>query len=330
MRILLIMPKFFDYHIIIKNELTQMGYEVDFFDDRPSTNAFVKAVIRLNKKMVNGYIKRYFNKIMKSVQSKKYDFVFLISGQSLSLSKEMIEKIKKSQKNAIFLLYQWDSLKNFGYIRDMYPLFDKCYSFDRDDVKNNANLNFLPLFYSNNYRKIGDRKSIDYQYDFCFIGTAHPKKYVYINKISRQLKAVYPNQFIYFYFQSPIVFFYRKLVNREMRKARYNEFNYSPLKGKAFFDIYRKSRCVIDSAQDGQVGLTIRVIEALGAKKKIITTNCDVINYDFYKPENIYVYKGNIDYNDVFFRSEYKEIEKNVYDKYHIRHWLKTILEDVS
>ena len=46
---------------------------------------------------------------------------------------------------------------------------------------------------------------------------------------------------------------------------------------------------VLDSAQDGQLGLTIRVLEAIGAKKKIITTNEDVINYDFYY-QRIYMY----------------------------------------
>ena len=85
---------------------------------------------------------------------------------------------------------------------------------------------------------------------------------------------------------------------------------------------------VLDSAQDGQLGLTIRVLEALGAKKKLITTNKDVVNYDFYKPENIYVYKGKIDLDNVFFKSEYKDVERAVYEKYSLRSWLKEIVED--
>ena len=34
-------------------------------------------------------------------------------------------------------------------------------------------------------------------------------------------------------------------------------------------NVYEKSRCVLDSAQDGQLGLTIRVLEAIGAKRKL-------------------------------------------------------------
>ena len=37
-KLLLIMPNFFDYPQAICKELENMGYEVDCFDDRPSTN----------------------------------------------------------------------------------------------------------------------------------------------------------------------------------------------------------------------------------------------------------------------------------------------------
>lgn len=328
MKLLLIMPKFFDYPEIIVNELNEMGYEVDFFDDRPSTNAWIKAAIRINKNLIGTYIKKYFESVMKTVRSKKYDVVFLISGQSLSFSESMINEIKLCQKDAKFVLYQWDSQTNFPYIKQVQKYFDKCYSFDKRDIEETPSLKFLPLFYSRKYEEIGKRNNTNFKYDFCFVGTAHPKKYKFIKMMSEQLKSVYPNRFIYFFFPSPIVYFYRKIMNNELRKAKYNEFHYVPLKGKDMNDVYETSRCVLDSAQDGQLGLTIRVLEALGAKKKLITTNEDVINYDFYKPENIYVYEGKIDLENVFFTHEYKEVSKEVYEKYSLRSWLKEILED--
>lgn len=328
MKLLLIMPKFFDYPEIIVNELNEIGYEVDFFDDRPSTNAWIKAAIRINKNLIGTYIKKYFESVMKTVRSKKYDVVFLISGQSLSFSESMINEIKLCQKDAKFVLYQWDSQTNFPYIKQVQKYFDKCYSFDRRDIEETPSLKFLPLFYSRKYEEIGKRNNKNFKYDFCFVGTAHPKKYKFIKMMSEQLKSVYPNQFIYFFFPSPIVYFYRKIMNNELRKAKYNEFHYVPLKGKDMNDVYETSRCVLDSAQDGQLGITIRVLEALGAKKKLITTNEDVINYDFYKPENIYVYEGKIDLENVFFTHEYKEVSKEVYEKYSLRSWLKEILED--
>jgi hypothetical protein len=322
------MPRFFNYPELIADELNKMGYEVDFFDDRPSTNAWIKAAIRINKNMIHTYIKKYFNEVMKTVRSKEYDVVFLISGQSLSFSESMIEKIKACQPKAKFVLYQWDSQTNFPYIKQVQKFFDKCYSFDRRDIKETPTLKFLPLFYSRTYEEIGMKSNKDFKYDFCFVGTAHPKKYKFINMMSEQLKEVYPKQFIYYFFPSPIVYFYRKVMNEELRKAKYNEFHYVPLKGKEMDEIYIASRCVLDSAQAGQLGLTIRVLEALGARKKLITTNEDIVNYDFYCPENIYLYTEKIDLNNVFFKKEYKEVDKEVYEKYSLRSWLGEIINE--
>lgn len=60
----------------------------------------------------------------------------------------------------------------------------------------------------------------------------------------------------------------------------------------------------------------------------MITTNEDIINYDFYQPENIYVYDGKIDLKNVFFTHDYKEVNEQVYEKYSLRNWLKEIVED--
>ena len=190
-KLLLIMPNFFDYPQAICEELEKMGYEVDCFDDRPSTNGMVKAIIRVNKNLIGQYINRYFEKVMKTVRAKKYDVVFLISGQSLSFSEDMIQQIKDEQPQAKYVLYQWDSLKNFPYIEKIEPYFDKCYSFDKNDVATHENLKFLPLFYTRRYENIGNSKKREFQYDFCFVGTAHPKKYKFIQMMTRQLKEVY-------------------------------------------------------------------------------------------------------------------------------------------
>lgn len=326
MKILLIMPNFFDYPQVISDELEEMGYEVDFFDDRPSTNPWIKAAIRLKPDLVKRRIKKYFDYVKQNIKNKHYDVVFLISGQSLSFDPDMIAEIKRMQSKSKFILYQWDSMRNFPYIRVMHKFFDKCYSFDREDCEADGKLLFLPLFYSRRYEEIGKNEKLDYQYDFCFVGTAHPQKYKFIEMMSNQLKEIYPKQFIYYFFPSPIVYFYRKICNPELRKSHFREFHYVPIDGKRMQELFVNSRCILDSPQAGQLGLTIRVLEALGAKKKLITTNKDIKNYDFYKEENIYIYDGCIDINHVFFRKPYVELEENIYKKYSLRSWLKEIM----
>lgn len=97
---------------------------------------------------------------METVRKRKYDIVFLISGQSLSFTEDMIQELKDCQPQARFYLYQWDSIKNFPYITRMQKYFDKCYSFDRDDAQKNPNLTFLPLFIASNIKKLEKIKEI--------------------------------------------------------------------------------------------------------------------------------------------------------------------------
>lgn len=326
MKILLISPNFFNYHKMIIEELINMGHSVDWFDDRPSTNPWIKAIIRIKPTIIHYYIKEYFHKIMQTIKMNQYDVVFLISGQSLSLNETMIKEIRELQPSAKFVLYQWDSLQNFRYIEKMEKYFDKCFSFDKEDVRNHENLVFLPLFYARRFEEMGELKKERYQYDFSFIGTAHPQKYIFVKKMTEQLQKVYSSQFIYYFFPSRIVYVYRKFLNEEMKQAKYGEFHFVPLSFEEYDSIYKESRCILDSPQSGQTGLTIRAIEALGANKKLITTNPDIKNYDFYKPENIYVYEGKFDYSSPFFHCPYKPVEKEIYIKYSLRSWLKTIL----
>lgn len=327
MKILLITPNFFEYPQLITEELTKMGHQVDWFDDRPSTNSFIKAFIRLDKRLVKPIIRRYFNSFMHSTQDKVYDKVILISGQSLSFTEEMINRLKNSQSKADFILYQWDSQSNFSNIVAFQKYFDRCYSFDREDAQENSKLQFLPLFYARKYETIGRISKQKYKYDLMFVGTAHPKKYKYIKEIAQRLKPSLKNQYIYFFFPSRLVFFYRKVRNRELKKSKYSEFNYKALTGKKLDSLLSESWCVIDSPQNGQNGLTIRVIETLGAKRKLITTNRDIKNYDFYCPENIYIYDGNqFDLTKPFFTEPYKEINKTIYQKYSLNSWLKHLL----
>ena len=68
------------------------------------------------------------------------------------------------------------------------------------------------------------------------------------------------------------------------------------------------------------------MIEALGAKKKLITTNEDIVNYDFYCPENIYLYNGKFDLDNIFFKSKYKRIDNVIYERYSLRNWLKEVI----
>ena len=66
----------------------------------------------------------------------------------------------------------------------------------------------------------------------------------------------------------------------------------------------------------------------MGLRKKLITTNKDIVNYDFYTPNNIFVINdvNNFTIPDTFLKTDYLEIAEPIKSNYHIRNWVHNIL----
>ena len=185
---------------------------------------------------------------------------------------------------------------------------------------------FLPLFYNHIYETIGKTKKNTYKYDCMYVGTAHPQKYYDINRMARGLKSVMPNQFIYHYMPSVLKYVYQKVKSPLFRKAKWSEFEHEKVASKELMEIFSDSKCILDAPQAGQVGLTIRTIECLGAKRKLVTTNSDIKNYDFYNENNILIYSEPINLDSPFFKNEYEELSDEMYEKYSLKNWLITMI----
>lgn len=81
---------------------------------------------------------------------------------------------------------------------------------------------------------------------------------------------------------------------------------------------------VIDINQKGQRGLTRRPIEALLWSKKLVTNNPDIVNYDFYRPENIFIYGVDDPCGfEHFVETPLTEIPENIKTRYTVEGWLK-------
>ena len=325
--VLLIAPVFFDYYKEMIKELNLMGYTVDYICDAPSNSNFSKALGRINKQFISGTTRKYFeNTVMPIIESKKYDYVLIIGGMTFAFTPQMIARIKEMQPEAKFVMYQWDSQKNLPYSTYIHPYIDRLYSFDLNDCEQMSKYKFLPLFYTRMYENIGKEKINDYKYDCSYIGTAHPQKYKDINLMSSALKNIMPRQFIYHYMPSKLKFIYHKLLASEFKNTHISDFQTEKLSSDEVMQIFKESVCILDAPQAGQTGLTIRTIECLGAKRKIITTNENIKKYDFYNESNILVFDGTIDENNTFFTIPFVRINEEIYNKYSLREWLKTVL----
>ena len=324
-KMLLIAPVFFGYYKEIMSEAQNMGIIVDYICDTPSNSNISKAIARINRTLIKGKTKKYFkDRVLPLVKNKQYDYVFLLAGMTFAFTPKMIKEIRNSQKKAEFIMYQWDSEENLPFSIYIHEYFDYIYTFDRGDSKKQG-YRFLPLFYTRRYEDIADTDR-DIVYDCSYVGTAHPKKYRLINEMAYNIKEKFPRQFIYHYMPSRLKYIYHKMSSPEYKKASFSEFKTKKLKGSEITDIFTKSYCILDAPQEGQIGLTIRTIECLGAKKKIITTNSDIKNYDFYDECNIWVYGDKIDRNSPFFTEKYRDLPVEIYKRYSLRSWITTII----
>lgn len=321
--LLFIGPKFYNYHEVIKKGFECAGYEVDYFDDRIDANFLTKAIIRINKNFIKKRIERYFDSIINKAKEKQYEIVFVLYGQIFT--REMIKKLKESLPKSRFIFYMYDPISSMPDRLDFSLEFDDCYSFDYDDCQKYSNFSLVPLFYS-----FKDNKNSKTEYDASFIGTMMPGKYSKVNEMIQKLKRNNFSVFEYKYLQAKIVWLFFKFSKKEFRKSKMKEFVYKRMDSKQAYEILQKSRYVIDCPKEGQSGLTMRTFEALSANRKLITTNKSIINYDIYNPQNIYIYEGSFDFENIFFKTEFSSLPNKVKDNYSIDAWVSKILKNVE
>ena len=90
-----------------------------------------------------------------------------------------------------------------------------------------------------------------------------------------------------------------------------------------------QTRCVIDICQQGQAGLTRRPLEALFYNKKLITNNQEITQYDFYNPQNIFIFgKDSIDRLTQFMSTPIQETSRTIKDRYDINQWIRQYFND--
>lgn len=307
----------------IVKKLEQLGANVDYYDERPSNNNFTKGIIRLKRSLLQLKINKYYNKILLEIRNKKYDFLFVNKGEVIP--EFFLEEFKRQQPNCQCIFYTWDSFSNNKNSLTILKYFHKKFSFDSDDAVRYG-LEFRPLFYLDFYKDIDFISNVEIKNNLLFLGTAHSDRYKISNSIADWCKKNQLNSYCYYYMQGRLVYFYKKLFDSTFKEFDYKKLSFASLKGEDLFKLYQNSKVVLDINHPGQKGLTMRTFETIGAKRKMITTNAEVKKYKFYNPHNILIIdRENIKLNKEFFESDYKEVDKDLYERMSLKGWLSCL-----
>lgn len=319
-KILFIAPKFFGYEREIKNRLESLGAQVDFYDDRPSNSAWSKFAIRMIPQTQQGIIREYFSVLLEK-KSNDYDFVFIVKMECMPV--EILFGLRNQSPGAKFIYYSYDSVKNNNNFKKAIGLFDSAFTFDDEDAKAIPGIKLRPLFFLNEYRNLPAENIL---YDISFIGTAHSDRYLLLKKIKSILPGENFCSFFFLYVPSKYIFWLKKIFVPAFWGSKKTDFSFLPMSKKEVLSAISQSSSILDFQHPDQTGLTMRTIEMLGARKKLITTNKNVKKYDFYRQENIKVIdRENPIIESEFFHAPYVNLPDDLYEKYSIDGWLREV-----
>lgn len=262
------------------------------------------------KKIRNQNLKHtHYNKCIreKIVQSKEiYDVIVIIRPDLIN--DENLQLLRDRTK--YYVAYYWDSVSFFPRKLSITHFFDRIFSFDIDDCRTHG-FEMLTNFY------FFEESPVAIKYKVYGLVTYDKRK--------TQLEMVAGN------FRKAGISFCIKAYRQKEFKSDYLTCITEVLDYKEMLKEISCSHVLLEVQKKGQQGLTFRPFEALGMKKKLITNNPLIKEYDFYSDHNICVIDPeNISIPAHFFSTPYKEIDPQIREKYHFRNWFKKLVSPMA
>jgi len=305
-KILFVCFNFYNYQVEIKNKLEELEASVDMFEQVKYTLLYT---ILMRLRLGQWYMKKLANRIFDSCKSNKYDYVLVLE---IHQTKPFYQTLRQLQPDAKFILYYWDSLKFIDY-RPYLKFFDKVFSFDIEDSRSNEGIDYLPLFFTDEYAEIR-KNDTTIIYDLLLVASFSDERYQKI-KSFMALNNI-DHKRIYVYFRATIgIYLLLWLKGYDMAFIGFRKKTQAEIAS-----LYSKSKCILDFSKQQQSGLSMRTIESMGAGKKLITSNDNLFNEPIYNSNNILVIKEDIpsDIND-FINKDF--VYTDTIDNYSIGNW---------
>jgi hypothetical protein len=321
---LLIAASFFGYSKEIVKRLEARGRAVLWFEDRPATDTLTKALLRVAPSMIATRTTAHFENVIAQARQHPIRDVLVIKGEALS--PEMIQRMREALPQARFTLYFWDSYLNMpADSPDKVPLFDKTFSFDPVDSANDPRLHYRPLFYLNEY---ADLPSTGHDLDVLFIGTAHTDRYAVLDRLGQALPRDLRFEKV-LYFPSQWMYRSRKAFDPAFRKARKDEFVFHSLGKDQVMALIARARIVVDIERPVQTGYTMRTMEMLGGRRKLITTNPKITEASFFQPSNhLYIDREHPVVPQAFMESAWQSVPEKEVARFSLDGWLDEVLAE--
>lgn len=317
-QILFMMPSYYNFDEVVLDGLVKYsGYHVnsiDTVDKKVYKNPLYRIINFLSKAFLNKNLKPEMKrKFFFQAINKFNTYEYLIVNRPDILSKEVLEKAMSVSKKSVLLL--WDSLEKIPIHAETISKFTTVYSFDKHDCEK---FGFSKIENFHFFEKKTNEDEIEY--DVVYLGTLDDR----IDSLKKILH----------YLSGEGKKISAKLYIPRRRNFKNNNVHIEVLKKIVPFKESSKlalsSKVILDIGHVNQVGLSFRFFEAMSFRKKLITTNKNVIQYDFYNENNIFVIEdvNNIAIPNSFWETDYHELPVPLVESYHIKNWVKKIVDE--
>lgn len=322
-KVLFLNLDFMEYDKAIANSLSNHGLSVTSYNYSPNPNFFHRLLRLFTGKKAMLIAADFAQKnLIKQFKEHNYDVVFMTAGHRMKV--DTLKRLKQINPNTLFVWYSWDYEELVDDFVNKIKCFDIVYNFEKRQARK-YNIGFKPLFYCKPYDNTP--KTVD----LGFVGTYHSNRHEYIYKILDTYPNISKEIYILKHDERTTI---SKIIDALLfRKLPLEE--YCHTKGLSYdetMQITQRSKCILDFPYTGQEGLTIRTIEALGAKCKLITTNKNIVDYDFYNDHNIYVIdpkKMELPPEE-FILGDYEAVQNDIYTSYSLDSWIEWLISIFS
>lgn len=226
---------------------------------------------------------------------------------------EFIESAKKKCKE--FVGYQWDGLDRYPEIQQYMSLMDRFFVFDARDLSRKGTLPTTNFYFDYIIPPVSSIRNYAH-----YLGSYLEGRIDILSDINTKLEILKVDKNI-------------KIVsdrNRVMELVTSK--NLTPTSEVLSYeenlrDVF-KANVLIDIQNPVHSGLSFRIFEGIGYNKKVITTNADVVNYDFYQPENFLIWTGQSTQElSKFIATPYRPLNDTIKQKYSFSNWIAYMLD---
>ena len=314
---------------VLKEIFHHVSYIEGDIPEKKERSIYFKILREANRKLDFKFIKKLFNNLQADYQDRlldklnlHYDYFFVVAGREFSSS--FIQKLRKRNPGIICILFLWDKFENTS-LKFSAHEFDHVFTFDKEDAEK-YNFIFRPSFFIDECSKDSLAWN-EREHSIFYVGALRDKKrYETISKIDKVLQKTSEKESAFIK-----LFIDKKSQSHLPKNYNINIITHEKMDYFETIEATKKSKVILDLPHKNQQGLTLRSFESLATKTKIITTNKDIVNYDFFNSENILIIdEKNIEINTDFFEKPYKEIPHNILKKYSAKGFIKSILSSIE